>query len=1048
MPDLDRELFSRRLKKLYTYWQSAKAENETMDAICVTAGADSEASYNKTASVQQWLFGVEITDTAIVFCDKVVVFVASPKKIAFFKQIENGKENDHLPKYVFVNREKTDADKKFLKEAIDHIKKSGSGSKIGVFLKDKYDGEFFADWNKAIDQAGFDKIDAGVLMSNVLAVKDEAELNNIKKAAEITNRIFSKQLKDQIINIIDGEKKVKHSKLSEQVEAAISDPKLVSPGDKALVEICYPAIVQSGGNYNLKFSATSDKNNLHFGTIICALGFRYKNYCSNIVRTIMVEPTEKMQENYKYLLELEEELISSLKDGTKLSDVYEKVRSKCQSDRPELVDKLTPNLGFLIGIEFREPNFLISNKCTSVAKAGMTFQVSIGFADLVNAEAKEDEGKKYSLFIGDTVQINKDEPATVYTQAKKKIESVGIFIKEDDEEGSDGEENAKKSKESKMPAATELLTRTTRGAILQNKTRADNNQEQQRKEHQKELARRLNEEAKDRILNQKGAVAKERVRKAVTAYRNIANFPFRQSEVQELKIYVDKSHETVILPIFGSPTPFHISTFKNLSTSVEGDYTYLRLNFFHPGVAVNKGPTTAANSEGSYPNQDCVYIKEITYRATNIKESGEISPPSTNLGLAFKYIKDMQKEYKEKENEEKEKEGMVKQDSLVLSNNKNNPRLKDLYLRPNIVQKRTPGTLEAHTNGFLYTSLRGDKIEILYNNIKHAIFQPCDHEIIILVHFHLKHAIMFGKKKNLDIQFYTEVGEVITDLGKHNRGGDRDDLIAEQAEREMRKKLNAAFKSFIEKVEALPNSNISFEKPFRDLGFNGTPFRSMVMLQPTSSCLINVTEMPSFILTLDQIELVHFERVSFHLKNFDMVFIFKDYAKKVVMITSIPMNQLDQIKEWLNSCDIKYTEGLQNFNWPKIMKTITDDPEGFFDQGGWNFLEAESDTESKEADDSISDEEDDAYQPTDSEDEDEESEDDDDESDYSEEDESESESGSGSGSESESGKDWSELEEEARKADMDASDESDHDNKKRKKPVAKTNGSAAKKSRR
>ena len=39
---------------------------------------------------------------------------------------------------------------------------------------------------------------------------------------------------------------------------------------------------------------------------------------------------------------------------------------------------------------------------------------------------------------------------------------------------------------------------------------------------------------------------------------------------------------------------------------------------------------------------------------------------------------------------------------------------------------------------------------------------------------------MFGKKKNIDIQFYTEVGEVITDLGKHNRGGDRDDFIAEQ----------------------------------------------------------------------------------------------------------------------------------------------------------------------------------------------------------------------------------------------------------------------------
>jgi nucleosome binding factor SPN SPT16 subunit len=115
----------------------------------------------------------------------------------------------------------------------------------------------------------------------------------------------------------------------------------------------------------------------------------------------------------------------------------------------------------------------------------------------------------------------------------------------------------------------------------------------------------------------------------------------------------------------------------------------------------------------------------------------------------------------------------------------------------------------------------------------------------------------------------------------------------------MRKKLNLAFKSFIEKLETLTKNQVSFEKPFRDLGFSGTPFRSMVMLQPTSSCLINVTEWPPFILTLEQIELVHFERVGFHLKNFDMVFIFKDYSKKTVNITSIPMNQLDQIKEWL-----------------------------------------------------------------------------------------------------------------------------------------------------
>jgi nucleosome binding factor SPN SPT16 subunit len=54
--------------------------------------------------------------------------------------------------------------------------------------------------------------------------------------------------------------------------------------------------------------------------------------------------------------------------------------------------------------------------------------------------------------------------------------------------------------------------------------------------------------------------------------------------------------------------------------------------------------------------------------------------------------------------------------------------------------------------------------------------------------------ILFGKKKQQDVQFYTEVGEITTDLGKHQHMHDRDDLAAEQAERELRHKLKQAFK--------------------------------------------------------------------------------------------------------------------------------------------------------------------------------------------------------------------------------------------------------------
>ena len=90
------------------------------------------------------------------------------------------------------------------------------------------------------------------------------------------------------------------------------------------------------------------------------------------------------------------------------------------------------------------------------------------------------------------------------------------------------------------------------------------------------------------------------------------------------------------------------------------------------------------------------FPSQITYRSTNTKEPGEFSAPSSNLNTAFRLIKEVQKVFKTREAEEREKEDLVKQDSLVMSTNKGNPKLKDLYIRPNIVQKRISGVLEVN----------------------------------------------------------------------------------------------------------------------------------------------------------------------------------------------------------------------------------------------------------------------------------------------------------------------------------------------------------------
>lgn len=872
---------------------------------------------------------------------------------------------------------------------MDAIRSSKNGSCIGEFPKDKFANEFISEWKKSVAAAGFESVDLSTRIALITAPKEESEIEVTKKACQLTVEIFSKYLFEEITEIIDADKKVRHSKLADGVEKCLSDRKYIKSADPKAVEVCYSPIIQSGGNYNLKFSALCDKNNLHFGAITCALGIRYKQYCSNLVRTILVNPSEKQQALYDFLVSLQEHVIEHLKDGVLLSEVYNKGVEFVKENEPNMIDHLTKNFGFGTGIEFREASLLIAAKTDVVAKAGMVFNVAIGLSDLKNEAATDAEGRIYALFIADTVLVQKDKPADILTTNKKRLKNIAIFLKDGDDEDEEEEEEDTKSKK-KSPVKEEMITgaRGKRTTIMDSKLRTEGQSvEDKRKSHQKELADQLNETAKARLSNAKSGPKEQKARKSNISYKNYSHMP-REREIRELKIFVDKKYETIVLPIFGVPVPFHISTIKNCSQSVEGDYTYLRINFFHPGA------TITAKEGSSFTQPDASFMKEITFRSTNQKEPGEISAPSSNLNTAYRLIKDLQKKFKTREAEEREKEGIVKQDSLVLSTNKGNPKLKDLYIRPNVFTKRIVGSLEAHNNGFRYTSIRGDKVDILYNNIKHAFFQPCDGEMLILLHFTLKNAIMFGKKRHVDVQFYTEVGEITTDLNKNHNMHDRDDLQAEQAERELRNKLKTAFKTFCDKAESMTKGDVEFDTPFRDLSFPGVPYRSIVLLQPTSGCLVNLTDWPPFVITLDEIELVHFERVNFMLKNFDMVFVFKDYSRKTSMVAAVPMTSIDSVKAWLDSCDIRYTEGIQSLNWGKIMKTITDDPEGFFEQGGWSFLDPNSEDENEDDDE---DEEDEQYAPTDASGSEEGSEDDEDSDDEFDEEEMTDDDESGSG---------------------------------------------------
>ncbi len=265
--------------------------------------------------------------------------------------------------------------------------------------------------------------------------------------------------------------------------------------------------------------------------------------------------------------------------------------------------------------------------------------------------------------------------------------------------------------------------------------------------------------------------------------------------------------------------------------------------------------------------------------------------------------------------------------------------------------KRVPGQVEIHQNGIRYQSPLStqQRVDVLFSNVRHLFFQPCQHELIVIIHLHLKDPIIIGnKKKTRDLQFYREATDIQFDeTGNRKRKyryGDEDEFEAEQEERRRRGELDRLFKAFAEKIaEAGRSESLEVDMPIREIGFNGVPFRSNVYVQPTTECLIQLTEPPFMVLTLEDIEVAHLERVQFGLKNFDLVFIFKDFARAPYHINTIPVESLEDVKDFLDSSDIAFTEGPLNLNWPTIMKTVTQDTHQFFADGGWSFLQNDSD---------------------------------------------------------------------------------------------------------
>lgn len=1019
------ENFTKRLKMLYSHWDEYNGDLwGASDAMAIATPPTSEdLRYLKSSALNIWLLGYEFPETIMVFMKKQIHFLCSQKKASLLDVVKKSAKDAVGVEVIMHVKPKNDDGAALMDSILRAVNAQSSSSShdppiVGYIAREVPEGKLLETWAEKLKNANFELSDVTNGFSNLFAVKDNIELTNVKKAAFLTSSVMRSFVVPKLEKIIDEEKRVSHSSLMDDTEKAILEPARIKVKLKAEnVDICYPPIFQSGGDFDLKPSASSNEENLYYDStsvIICAIGSRYNSYCSNVARTFLIDANAIQSKAYEVLLKAQEAAIGTLKSGNKVSAAYQAALLVVEKDAPELAANLTKTAGTGIGLEFRESGLSLNAKNDRVLIPGMVFNVSLGFQNL-QAETKNAKTQKFSVLLADTVIVGEEVPEIVTVSSSKAVKDVAYSFNEDDEEE---EERPKIKAEAKG-----------RGTTLSKATLRSDNQEMSkeelRRQHQAELARQKNEETARRLAGGGSMASDNRgVGKTVgdlIAYKNVNDLP----PPRDLRIQIDQKNEAILLPIYGGMVPFHVATVKSVSSQQDSNRNcYIRIIFNVPGTSFTPHDTNSLKFQGS------IYLKEVSFRSKDPRHISE----------AVQLIKTLRRQVASRESERAERATLVTQEKLQMAGAKFKPiRLSDLWIRPAFGGRgrKLPGSLEAHANGFRYSTSRPDeRVDVMYRNIKHAFLQPAEKEMITVLHFHLHNHIMVGNKKTKDVQFYVEVMDVVQTLGGGKRSAyDPDEIEEEQRERDRKNKINMDFQNFVNRVHDLwcqpqfKALDLEFDQPLRELGFHGVPHKASAFIVPTSSCLVELIETPFVVITLNEIEIVNLERVGLGQKNFDMTIVFKDFKRDVFRIDSIPSTSLDGIKEWLDTTDLKYYESRLNLNWRPILKTITDDPEKFIEDGGWEFLNmdvSDSDSENSESDQ--------GYEPSDVQS-DTGSEEEDDDSESLVESEDDGEEDSEEDSEEDEGKTWEELEREASNADREKGDDSDSEEERTRKKM-------------
>ena len=227
------------------------------------------------------------------------------------------------------------------------------------------------------------------IVDDLQAVKIKKEIENIRKACRITDRI----MKDMILNA---------SKLkTENKVADFIKEKAKHHG----VELSFPVIVASGKNVYAHHTPTNKKISKF---CIVDFGVRYKNYCSDMTRTFYVGvPSKEEIAAYDAVLRAQEEAVSNCIEG----NTGKNVDSVARTSLGPLKKYFTHPTGHMVGVDVHD----------SVDKALAEYsKYKLRENNVLTVEPGIYIPKKFGIRIEDTVLVGKNK-AECLTKFRKNL---------------------------------------------------------------------------------------------------------------------------------------------------------------------------------------------------------------------------------------------------------------------------------------------------------------------------------------------------------------------------------------------------------------------------------------------------------------------------------------------------------------------------------------------------------------------------------------------------------------------------------------------------